>query len=258
LNETSIGRYCSFYEIFIERKELHNTYTSGSRKEFSLDFDIDLSKEFIKEHKLNMKYPRGSKYIVIATHDVDNIYPSLGIIKYYVKKNPLKAMSYFIGRIRGSKHLFLNLNKIVELELNKGFKSSFYLLVSDRDVVPFYKSYYGDKKVYEEIGRIRDKVEFGLHTGYYSYDDLGLIIEEKKRVEELVGKRIYGVRNHYLNFKVPSTWRLLVSAGFLYDTTLGFNKGFGYWNKMCHPYIPYDPGRKEWISIWELPLTIMD
>ncbi len=248
--------YVHFYESLLERGG--EKYVYGNREDSSTKFEINLSVDFYKQNKIGLKYPRNAKYIIVVTHDVDNIYPSLGLIKYYMKRNPFKAFRYLLGRIRGNKRIFLNLKDITERESIYGFHPTFFLLVSDEDVLPLYKNYYRDEAVREEIYLVSKYAELGLHTGYYSFNNLQRIIEEKKRIEELIRGKIYGVRNHYLNFIIPRTWNLLSKAGFIYDTTLGFTKGFGYRNNMCYPYIPFDYEQNKWINIFELPLTVMD
>jgi hypothetical protein len=81
---------------------------------------------------------------------------------------------------------------------------------------------------------------------------------EKSRLENTLGKKVIGYRNHYLRFKIPDTWELLAKAGFKYDSTLGYDDMIGFRNGMCHPFKPYDLNKNKPIDILELPLVIMD
>lgn len=77
-------------------------------------------------------------------------------------------------------------------------------------------------------------------------------------MENVLGKKIIGYRNHYLKFKIPLTWELLAKAGFKYDTTLGYNNQIGFRNGLCHLFNPFNLNSKTKIDIMELPLAVMD
>ena len=47
--------------------------------------------------------------------------------------------------------------------------------------------------------------EIGLHSRYSSNRDEGLLRKDKSRIENIVGSQIHGVRQHYLDFKIPDT-----------------------------------------------------
>ena len=57
---------------------------------------------------------------------------------------------------------------------------------------------------------------------------------------------------------MPTTWELLRTAGFKYDTTFGYADCVGFRNGMCHPFQPFNLNTDQYIDIWEIPLTIMD
>lgn len=67
-----------------------------------------------------------------------------------------------------------------------------------------------------------------------------------------------GIRQHFLRYRLPETAKHQASAGFLYDTTLGFADHDGYRNGYCYPFCPYDHDRDEMIPIWEIPLIMME
>jgi hypothetical protein len=61
-----------------------------------------------------------------------------------------------------------------------------------------------------------------------------------------------------MKFQTPTTWEAIKKAGFLYDSTYGYNDCVGFRNGMCHPFRPYNLSTNQEIEIWELPLHIMD
>jgi peptidoglycan/xylan/chitin deacetylase (PgdA/CDA1 family) len=83
-------------------------------------------------------------------------------------------------------------------------------------------------------------------------------VQEKKILEDIIGKKIVGYRNQYLKFKIPDTWEMLSEAGFKYDTTFGYADCAGFRNGMCHPFKPFNLNTGKEIDILEIPLVIMD
>jgi len=69
---------------------------------------------------------------------------------------------------------------------------------------------------------------------------------------------VSGYRNHYMKLEIPLTWRNLASAGFEYDSTLGYADTIGFRNGMCHPFKPYDLETDSSIDLVEIPLALMD
>jgi len=110
-----------------------------------------------------------------------------------------------------------------------------------------------------EMGQIIDKgCEIGLHGGHTAYNNLNEIQKEKLALEGVLGKKVIGYRNHFLQFKVPDTWEYLSKAGFAYDTTLGYADCAGFRNGMCHPFRPFNLNTNKDIDILEIPLMLMD
>jgi peptidoglycan/xylan/chitin deacetylase (PgdA/CDA1 family) len=98
----------------------------------------------------------------------------------------------------------------------------------------------------------------GLHGGHTTYLNEPEMREKKKQLEKVTHKPVLGYRNHYLRFKVPTTWECLNKAGFQYDTTLGFADCAGFRNGMCHPFRPFNLKTNHEIEILEIPLIVMD
>ncbi|CAG0951522.1 MAG: polysaccharide deacetylase family protein [Candidatus Methanoperedens sp.] len=266
------------HEILKRNKELWNLFTmkDGYFQEEQLDKHIrstsDISNhknifepkvsKFLIDNGLEIEYPENKKFSVCLTHDVDEIYPPLShtfLSSLYCIKNlnftELKNQVFWKNRGKEFSP-YRNFKEIMNLEEKYNAKSSFYFIVTDRDIRRFR---YNIEDLQNELGYIVDNGwEVGLHGGYYAYNSLDNIINEKKKLEKVLGKKVIGYRNHYLRFKIPDTWKLLKEAGFKYDTTFGYNKGVGFRNGMCHPFHPFDLVNNQEIDITEIPLNIMD
>lgn len=216
--------------------------------------------EYLIKKGYSPEYRGGTKFAVCLTHDIDLIYTSLlprvkMILRSTSKKNNQAASVGIHGTIN-KKIPYCNFDSIIDLEEMFDAKSSFYFLApnpGDQDC--FYNIY--DLK--EELKDIYNRGwEVGLHGSLGASTSFERICDEKRRLEEVLGKSIVGYRSHFLKFCVPITWEYLAKAGFLYDTTLGYADCAGFRNGMCHPFIPFNLEKNSEINILEIPLIVMD
>lgn len=218
-------------------------------------------------------WPRGKKFTLCLTHDVDRVYKTYqyipSILKYLRKGN-------FSGIARQIKSMLFQhaksnpywaFDRVINLENKLGVKSTFYFLNETGELNPFsLKSwilfagrYKIDSPDIVEIIRklYSDGFEIGVHGSYYSSKDANLLQKEKRRLEEIISDSVYGIRQHYLNFD-QTTPELQESVGFEYDTTVGFSKGIGFRRGTSFPYYPLDFSSNRELSILEIPLIIAD
>lgn len=260
------------YELLKQNKDLWNLFTS---KEEYIPRQLDKYNgityknilepkvsNFLIENGLVVEYPDNKKFAVCLTHDVDDVYPPLShtvLSSLYSMKNLNfnELKNQLCWKYKGKKFSpYWNFKEIIKLEEKYEAKSSFYFIATDRDIRRFR---YDIEDLGQELGSIIDAGwEVGLHGGYYSYNSLEKMKEEKDRLEKVLGEEVIGYRNHYLMFEVPVTWKLLASAGFKYDTTFGYKNMVGFRNGMCHPFKPFDLNNHEYADIIEIPLIIMD
>ena len=265
------------YDDIRQNKELWDLYT---RKEEYSPQQLDRYGRFVYAHSTNrdileprvskhlvdngyeIEYPDGKQFAVCLTHDVDEIYPPL-------KHTLLSTLTCLKGldisgfkqqafwKLRGKEQSpYWNFQEIMDLEEKYGARSSFYFLATDADIRRFR---YNIEDLEGELGQIVDRGwEVGLHGGYYACNDLEEIAREKGRLEQVLGRKVTGYRNHYLRFQVPDSWEILEKAGFGYDTTLGYPDMVGFRNGMCHPFRPYNLYTDTEFNILEVPLVIMD
>jgi len=77
------------------------------------------------------------------------------------------------------------------------------------------------------------------------------LISEKKRLEDIIGKKVIHSRQHFLRQQLPHSWHALIEAGIEHDYTTGYANEIGYKSGTCKPYPAFDIVLKK-----ELPLTI--
>jgi len=242
------------------RLDQHGRFSSQWSRQKKIE-DPEISR-FLVDQGWVPEYPDNKKFAVCLTHDVDEIYPPmqhifLSSINSLVKCRWKEFSSQWLWKLKGKESSpYWNFRKIMNLERKYNAKSTFYFLATDRDVLRFR---YSPDDLKDELGFIHDSGwEIGLHGGYYSYDNSDEIINEKKRIESLIHTEIIGYRSHYLRFKVPDTWKVLIKAGFKYDSTFGYADRVGFRNGICHPFKPYDLNEKRDLNILEIQMNIME
>ena len=262
-----IKREKELFDIFAARQEYSSMKDEHGRfiykfSNYKNAFDPVVSSYLVKEGIMDIAWPEGFRFAACLTHDIDHIHPNWkhifsATLKLLKNQRLVESFKRFFGGITKSKSLnpYWNFRYIIELENKYDAKSTFFFKSATRD----FGSVYDINELTDEFAYIVDMGwEVGLHGGYYSYNDPKELAKERERVEKVVGKRVIGVRMHYLRFQVPDTWNLLAQLGFKYDTTFGYPDMPGFRNGMCHPFKPYDLNKDAEIDILEIPLVVMD
>lgn len=152
--------------------------------------------------------------------------------------------------------------KIMEIEDRFDVRSTFFFLEESMKFnllrpreweLTLGKYKFSDANI-TKIMRTLDKQdwEVGLHGSYTSYRDQGKLRLEKERLELALGRSVEGIRQHYLNLKIPDTWIIQKKAGFLYDASFGLKNMVGFPKGKYRPFIDPQSG------MVVLPLALMD
>jgi hypothetical protein len=200
---------------------------------------------------------------VALTHDIDRITKTHQFFTKPVRAFLKFRMKEFIRLIISIKikNSYWTFSKIIELEESLNIKSTYYFLnesikfnlFKPRTLILSSGRYsFGNYKVQELIKNLHQKGnEIGLHGSYNSFKDKNLLKKEKLQLESIVGSKIIGIRQHYLNLN-ESTWKIQYESGFKYDSSYGSTSEIGFIN---YQYTPFNPLNNEFIVY---PLIIMD
>ncbi len=195
---------------------------------------------------------------VCLTHDVDRIRKTY---QYLTKDIRTFRWGNLRTLLNGAKP-YWSFERIMEIEGTNGVRSTFFFL---HETIPFkplkpsnWKLCLGRYSFLEpEVKGIireldRGGWEIGLHGSYNSYRDLDLLKTEKALLEDVLGREISGIRQHYLNLAIPETWQLQSKAGFRYDASFGLKNDIGYRQEQYRPF------RDDASGITVIPLALME
>ncbi len=120
----------------------------------------------------------------------------------------------------------------------------YFVLIGDYaayDKNPHYQNE-GFRKLLKVLS---DKYTMGLHPSYVSYNNLEQIGIEKKRLEDIIGKKVTSARCHFLRVNLPETYREFIKQEIKDDYTMIFASQSGYRTGLCVPYKWFDLQKNE-------------
>lgn len=209
-----------------------------------------------------IEFPSGKKFGICLTHDVDRIDKKWWHCIYYFMKT---KRFYHIKTLltKWKNNPYWNFDKIMALEDRYGVRSTFFFLNETKKLellnpktYPLSLGYYdiNDPNVVNIIRELDENGwEVALHGSYDSYKNEDLLLKEKKTLEKILGKKVIGVRQHFLNLDIPNTWQIQKEVGFKYDASFGFRDRVGWRDRK---YLPFRPFEEDDFLV--IPLTIMD
>ncbi|MDB4334820.1 polysaccharide deacetylase family protein [bacterium] len=230
--------YSRIQDISIPRLRLFENFA------FALSHDVDrVAFYHIRETLFKLKQFFGfapSKY----SHKHELIFFAKGILKY-------------LG-LWDIKDPWWNFRDLMDLEKSLGIRSSFYFLENQTNKKDSYYSF-NNKKIKDIVKNlVKDKFEVGIHGPFASAYSADAISSSVDNFKESFNFTPLGVRQHYLRFDHPNTFKYQQQAGIKYDTSLSFAEHEGFRNSYCAPFYPYDFENDCMIDIVEVPLIVME
>ena len=215
--------------------------------------------------------PWGDKdFAVCVTHDVDSVrrysYPPVVTVAKALKTgDPRRA--FRIGREYGRVMMgrqsepYDTFDYMLAQEKGHGLVPTFYFMAGRYGRKgPRCQDYrLDDENLVATVRRLENAgCEIGLHPSYDAFQRPDLLWQEKQTLEQTLGHPVVGMRQHFLRFEAPQSWRTWEQAGFTYDSTLAFSREEGFRAGICVPFRPFDLLENRELALWEVPLTVMD
>jgi hypothetical protein len=275
-------------DLFFEIREL---LTRGQPVENAqiptLDLHIQFLRDLIVSHEIPLveipPVPAGHNFIACLTHDCDHIgirnhkfdHTTFGFL---YRATIGSALNFFCGK-KTFRQLATNLKAAISLpfvhlglakdfwipfedyaKVEKNLPSTFFFIPqknnSGLDVNgnrPAKRAANYDavdlKENFQELKNSGH--EIAVH-GIDAWRDVAAGINERERISQLTGANEIGARMHWLFFDEKS-FKKLETAGFDYDSTMGYNETVGYRAGTAQVFKPLTAQK-----ILELPLHIMD
>jgi peptidoglycan/xylan/chitin deacetylase (PgdA/CDA1 family) len=223
--------------------------------------------------------PPARTFRLRLTHDVDQPWavwrrPWVGVVrsaladlgKRHRPSLALRRTRAFVEARRGrlDRDPYDVFDDLMETSERHGLTSAFYFLAGNRPGEVDFRYAEDDSPVRSLMRRIAARGhEIGLHGSHLSFrDPLRLTAEFSalRTAAESAGLKQseWGVRQHYLRFSVPHTWREQALAGFHYDATVGFAEMPGFRSGTGRDHPVFDVLDRSQPGIIERPLIVMD
>src|SRR5690554_6207836 len=116
-----------------------------------------------------------------------------------------------------------NFSCMTALEKRLGLRSTFFFLSREEGRRnAWYR--FNSRKIKNLITALNtDGFEVSLHGTFRSVDDPDRLLKQKQALAKVSGLEPQGIRQHFLLFKHPTTFRVQETAGLTYDSTLSFH-----------------------------------
>jgi len=260
-----------------------NSYAKNHPRKEKATFDVPVVNNLFNELELSIKkyfpkLPFGSKQkpVVELSHDVDYIKKTSQLrLKQtaFNGYNTLKAFknpSIFIHKAQIALSFLFSSTSCwcfdywESLEKKYLKRSVFYIYVQTEKkdlkswlIDPSY-DVRTDKKLQLKLKQlIYDGFEIGLHGSYYSAADEKRLVHERAILEDVIGKRVEKIRQHWLRYEERIT-PVLHNKYFKYDSTIGWNDRIGFRSGCACRYRPYDHDKQQPFEYMVTPPVIMD
>jgi hypothetical protein len=217
---------------------------------------------------------------IILTHDVDAVTKTLAIRFKQTAFHSFNAVRTLLrGNLGLSRHKLATavqflfslenywcFDQITALEEKYGVRSHFNVYGglggwqrSPKELLldPAYNV--SDLRLKQQLQQLQAKGWIvGLHQSFDAWAEADLMRCERQRVEQALGFSVFSCRQHWLRFSWAQTWKAQALAGFVLDSTLGFNDRPGFRNGAAlrfHPWC-FDSGQP--MCLEAVPMVLMD
>lgn len=108
------------------------------------------------------------------------------------------------------------------------------------------------------IAGLAEHYPVGLHPSYQSHQQADRVAEEKTLLEKTVSKPVRINRQHFIKFRLPETYRILLQCGIEADYSMGYASHTGFRAGTSHDFLWYDLEAEETTGLRVHPFSFMD
>jgi hypothetical protein len=275
-----------YEEVVLRSRDMHDRFPAAATTAVADGFaDRPLADEYADQlwAAIQSLWPdlrrRPRTFRLRPTHDVDHVWSTLGSgIRPVVlslaadlvrRRDPglaLRRLRSVVDAASGrvDRDPINTFDLLMETSERNGLRSTFYFMAGGSD--PRFDGTYriGDPRVAPLIRRIHDRGhEIGLHASYHTFRSPDRMVTELDALRDVcrglgVDQETWGVRQHYLRFEAPGTWRIQDAARFAHDSTVGFAELNGFRSGTCREHDVFDLVERRALRLRERPLIFMD
>ncbi len=213
----------------------------------------------------------GSSCAIALTHDVDFItFLSMRMIRREMFGIALLNRHMLGSTQRMSKLLFplfalfgydypkMGLHFLRNTEESNSVTSTFFIKTgaTGKQDIPYNYRSRGMRSFMKSVSD--SGFEIGIHPSMSTYVSVDDFVREKNRLQDVLGRPVRSVRQHYLRFAAGRTIEIWEKAGMKHDSTLGFSREVGFRNSIAFPYPLFNFTEDRVSDVTELPLMLMD
>jgi hypothetical protein len=234
-------------------------------------------------------WPENQPFALCLTHDMDHVtsFPGAEYRRQMRRQwrepgfRPARTLSGAVQASRATLSTLIrrdlqcrqdrvgNVGQWLKIEADCAFRSSLYFFSATVDPWhPFDCNYaFGDRVEFEGVrmplaAMMREIDERGwevsLHGSISSATIPGVLVRQKREIEEVIARPAETTRQHYLQYAPSGTAALQAEAGFVADGTQGFNDIIGYRAGTSFPYRVWDWSTNCALPLLQFPLHIQD
>lgn len=108
------------------------------------------------------------------------------------------------------------------------------------------------------IRKLAQQTQPGLHPSYHTLEKPQRIIREKVALEQATGATLSRSRQHFIRFRLPETYRALLSAGIREDYSMGYPDAIGFRASLARPFPWFDLENNAVGPLTLIPFQVMD
>lgn len=114
-------------------------------------------------------------------------------------------------------------------------------------------------EAYRELIRRHDTLyPVGIHPSFYSTTRTGLLQKEVASLAAILDRPVTLNRFHYIRFRLPGDYRLLLDCGITTDYSMGYGEVNGFRASYCRPFRWYDLQREAETALTVVPFCYME
>lgn len=202
---------------------------------------------------------------IIPSFDIDNAYAYqlkegsrkwFSIIKDYTKRDKFRLDER--KRVLGgqTKDPYDTYDKIENIT-KKGFKVHLFWLLGD--FTQFDRNIsHKNPKLKRLIRNLNHHCVTGIHPSYKSNTKDGQLELEIGRLKAILSKPVVHSRQHFLKFRLPTTYRNLIEAGIAHDYSMGYASEVGFRAGTIRPFYWFDVEKNIPTKLLIHPFAYMD